>query len=280
MSRKLIKVACLFVLAAGVPASAQERSSGPQYKPNNWEQVADLPDFFRGTWLGISNMVDDVMPVSLTANAKRYVAEYKPVGDIRFAEAGCKTPGMPFVMQIAAMPLKFMVEPGMVSIYIEGNSQVRFVRMRDKHAEPISPTFLGDSIGHWEGDTLVIDTVGLRPETTFQYSARPMTAADGENFLKAVILGPHGPNLRFVERIKLSDPDTLQIQMTTYDDTVFAAPKVTTRIYKRQTGKKGEPMEFVCEDGAETFDAVKNEHVLEDPEQALKELEEQDMKHK
>lgn len=278
MKNNLLKAAGLAALIVSAPAFAQERDSGPQYKPNDWQEVVTLPDFFRGTWLGVSNMVDDVMPLSLTDSAKKYVAEYKPVGDIRFAEAGCKTPGMPFVMQIAAMPLKFMVEPGMISIYIEGNSQVRFVRMREKHTDPLSPSFLGDSIGHWEGNTLVIDTISLRPETTFQYSARPMTAADGDNFLKAIILGPHGPNLRLVERIRLSDPDTLEIQMTTYDDTVFATPKVTTRIYKRQTGKKGEPMEFVCEDGAETFDAAKNEHVLEDPEQALKELEAQDKK--
>lgn len=271
-----ILVAAAMVLTVAAPALAQQRSSGPQYKPNNWQEIAALPDIFTGTWLGVTNMVDDPMPLSFTPKAQKYIESYKSVGDIRFAEIGCKTPGMPFVMQIAAMPLKFLAEPGMISVYIEGNSQVRFLRMRDKHAANIDPTFLGDSIAHWEGDTLVVDTIALRPETTFQYSARPLQPADGDNFLRAVIFGPHGPNLRFVERIRLSDPNTLEIKMTTYDDTVFTKPKVTTRIYKRQTGRKGEPMEFVCEDGTETYDPVKNEHVTEDPEEALKELEKKD----
>lgn len=248
------------------------------YKPNNWQEIATLPDLFRGTWLGVSNMIDDPMPLSLTPQAQSYVSAYKPIADIRFAEVGCKTPGMPFVMQIAAMPLKFMAEPGMISIYIEGNSQVRFLRMRDKHTENADPSFLGDSIAHWEGDTLVVETTKLRPETSFQYSARPMRPEDGENFLLAAVFGPHGPNLRLVERMRLTGPDTLEIEMTTYDDTVFAKPKVTTRTYKRKTGREGEPMEFVCEDGTEAFDPVKNEHVTEDPEQALKALEEQDRK--
>jgi hypothetical protein len=272
-----ILIAAAMLLTVAAPASAQLRSSGPQYKPNNWQEIASLPDFFTGTWLGNDNMVDGPLPLSsFTPAAKKYIASYKPVSDIRFAEAGCKTPGMPFVMQIAAMPLKFMVEPGMISIYIEGNSQVRFLRMRAKHAADVDRSFLGDSIAHWEGDTLVVDTIALRPETTFQYSARPLTPADGDNFLKADIFGPHGPNLRFVERMRLTGPNTLQIQTTTYDDTVFTQPKVTTRTYRRLTGSKGEPMEFVCEDGAETYDPVKNQHVIEDPEQALKDLEKED----
>lgn len=263
----LLVAACTRTDKSAEQAVFTPEQSSPQ--SSSWAEIERLPDFWTGTWQGISPMVDPPMQISYTPQAQAYIAKYKPVSDIRFAEAGCKTPGMPFVMQIAALPIKFMAEPGMIAIYLEEFSQTRFIHMDRGHRDPVVPSYLGDSVGRWEGDTLVIDTIGFVDYTTLQYGTREMTAEDGDSFLRGVIFGPHGPNLRMVERVRLTDPNTLEIKNTIHDDTVFASPIETTRVWKR-TGKDSEPMEFVCTDSLDSYDPTTDQHVVVDPEKAIK----------
>lgn len=273
MSKHNISIAVSALLLAAAcartdkPAEQAATTSAPSPR---WAEIDRLPDFWRSTWQGVSPMTDPPMQINYTPQAQAYIAKYKPVSDIRSAEAGCKSPGMPFVMQIAALPIKFMIEPGMVSIYIEGHSQTRFIHMNREHRDSVIPSYLGDSVGKWEGDTLVIDTVGFVDDTTFQYGTREMKPEDGDNFIRGVIFGPHGPNLRMVERVRLTDPNTLEIKNTVYDDTVFASPIETIRVWKRKTGEGAEPMEFVCTDSFESYDPATDKHVVVDPAEVLK----------
>lgn len=263
-------LAALSLLGA-VTASAAEPAAAKK-TVSSWADIAKLPDFWTGTWQGISSMTDGQLNVKYTDKAKAYVARYKPVADIGFGAAGCKTPGMPFVMQIAAMPIKFMVEPGMVAIYIEGHSQTRFIHMNQPHSNPVNPGYLGESVGHWEGDTLVVDTVGFVDDITLQYGVRQMNPGE-EGMLKKIVFGPHGPDLHMVERIRLQDPDTLEIKNTITDPTIWSTPYETTRVWKRKTGSKAKPMEWVCSENINVFDPATNTHVSEDPEEVLKRLE-------
>lgn len=284
------------LLPAADKAPAADKTKSSSAATVTWSDIAKLPDFWTGTWQGSSPMVDGPLKnVSYTDKAKDYIARYKPVADIGFAAAGCKTPGMPLVMQIAAMPLKFMVEPGMVAIYIEGNSQTRFIHMNQPHSNPVNPGYLGESVGHWEGDTLVVDTIGFVDDITLQYgvlNAAPGGAPGGLpgppgglpggppagppaslSFIKNVVFGPHGPNLRMVERMRLKDRNTLEIKNTITDPTIWTTPYETTRVWTRNTGPQARPMEWVCSEALNVYDPGSDTHLSEDPEEVLRKLE-------
>jgi hypothetical protein len=94
--------------------------------------------------------------------------------------------------------------------------------------------------------------------------------------------------MRMVERMRVTDPVTLEIKTTIYDDTVWTKPYVTTRQYKRtQPGKKieapggveievsGEPEEWVCGLSITSFDPATNTYNDKDPEEMVKYLDKQ-----
>jgi hypothetical protein len=181
---------------------------------------------------------------------------------------------MPLIQRLGS-PLKFFYEPGMIAIYVENSSMTRFIKLNAKHSEQPNPTFLGESVGHFEGNTLVVDSIGFG-DILLQYGVLPGSKNTSPFVLPPdVIFGPHGPNLRMVERMRLVDANTLEIKLTVYDDTVWKKPLVSDAglIFKRNQGDKGWPHEWVCSsDDTLTFDPVKDKTVTEDPAEVLKRL--------
>ena len=90
-----------------------------------------------------------------------------------------------------------------VLIHVEMVHDARIVRMNQQHAPPEIRSWLGDSVGHWEGDTLVVDTT---------------------NFNDTPALGGASRNLRVVERFTRIGPDALLYQFTVEDPTVWSTP--------------------------------------------------------
>jgi len=278
------------------PASTvQAGASSASSLVSSWADVSKMPDFFTGNWMSVSSMVDGPVKVEYTDKAKQYIAKYKPKADIALANATCKLPGMPIV-QRASSPIKFLYEPGMIAIYMEHASQTRFIFL-NQPAVSSNPTYLGNSTAHFEGDTLVVDSNGFADDIVFQYGATASTtpgfapgsdpapgpgAASGSSssgehtFLSNAIFGPHGPNMRMVERMRLTDPNTLEIKTTIYDDSVFTTPyEAETRYWKRQTGNDGKPQEWVCTVAISRYDEKLDKHIDLTPEEALKLLEQQ-----
>jgi hypothetical protein len=245
---------------------------------SSWTDVTKLPDFFTGNWESRESFLDSSSAaVPFTAQAQAYIAHYKPIQDIPFAGPGCKTPGMPIIQRLGS-PLKFFYEPGMIAIYVENSSMTRFIKLNGKHSARPNPTFLGESVGHFEGNTLVVDSVGF-DDILLQYGDLPGQGQGPFVLPPDAIFGPHGPNLRMVERIRLIDPDTLEDQLTIYDDTVWKQPYVSNsgRIFKRNRGENGWPHEWVCSsDDTLTFDPSKDKTIMEDPAEVLKRLKKSD----
>jgi hypothetical protein len=82
-----------------------------------------------------------------------------------------------------------------------------------------------------------------------------------------------------VERIRLVDPETLEDQLTIYDDTIWKQPYVSTpvQIFKRNRGDDGWPHEWVCSSAdILTFDPAQNKTIVEDPAEVLKRLKQTD----
>jgi hypothetical protein len=98
-----------------------------------------------------------------------------------------------------------------------------------KHEPDADLSYGGDSIGHWRGQTLVVETVGLRDDTIFDRTG-----------------APHSDQLKVVEEIRLRDANTLEDKMTMIDPVAFTKPWTVTRTYRRHTDWR--IREFVCEE--------------------------------
>ncbi|MBV9912577.1 MAG: hypothetical protein JOZ93_08360, partial [Sinobacteraceae bacterium] len=151
--------------------------------------------------------------------------------------ANCLPEAHPSWMLVTHNAMEILFTPGRVTMLGEsdGNRLRRiYTDGRDHPADP-DPTFHGHSIGHWEKDTLVIDTVGVLPQTYIAVS-------------EAVGL-PNDGDMHIVERIHLEQPDMLR------DDLEITAPHVLTRPWKtsrflfRQRARKYDIVEGVCLQG-------------------------------
>jgi len=250
----------LVALLLAVQPHHARAATAPQSKAvqaKAWREIASLPDFWQGTWQSVSPIADDFpTPPEYTNSALDYIKHYRPVEDSPFAN--CQPLGLPFVMNIGGMPMKFFQSPGMIALYIESSGMTRFIHTDGrKHSERPNPTYLGESIGYWEGDTLVVDSTGFVPETLFQLGKLDKSAlAQGDpSPLSGVIFGKHGANLRLVERMRLADFKTLEIQTTIYDDTVFKRPyTLPSRRYIRGIERRNDPQEWACTDNRDYLD--------------------------
>jgi hypothetical protein len=154
------------MLLLGGAAGSAENTGGAL--GSTWADAAKMPDFFTGMWMTFAAMVesDPKMNIPYTAKAQQYVDSYKHLLDIPYAQEGCQTPGLPIGMRSG--PIKFAYSPGLLSIYMQGVGDTRFIRMNQPMGKT-SPKFYGNSVGHFEGDTLVVETADFLPEISFQY---------------------------------------------------------------------------------------------------------------
>ncbi|NKJ42208.1 hypothetical protein [Novosphingobium sp. SG720] len=261
--------------AAPAPA-APAAPAGAQPLGSAWGDVTRMPDFFTGNWQSVTSFLDKANGTPLTPQAKAHADKFKAIEDIPFAGAGCKTPGMPIIQRLGS-PLKFFYEPGMIAIYIENSSMTRFLRLNGKHSDRPNPSYLGESVAHFEGDTLVVDSISFHDDVLTQYTNFPGKGTGRLVLPPDSIFGPHGPDMRMVERFRLLDPDTMEIRLTIYDDTIWTKPyEADPQIFKRNRGEAGWPAEWVCgtADDPVNFDPNANATVMEDPEAVLKKLKE------
>lgn len=254
MNKRVATVAAILawsatILAHGAPLKGEDPKQNAKIA-QAWTEIGRLPNFWGGTWQEISGLYEFPGPVEYTPDAAKYIKTAKPPVDS--VMANCKMPGLPFVMYQGAMPIKFFPSPGMIGLYIETYAVTRFLHTdgRPIPTDP-NPTYLGTSVAHWEGDTLVVDSRGFVDDTLLQIGALP--PPPGTQF-NAPIFKQHGPNLRFVERMRLLDYNTLEIATTIHDDTIFAKPYTSKRIWHRYTGPRSDPQEWVCSDNRDYYD--------------------------
>jgi len=234
---------------AGVPSGPQGRTWASIAKLPNWQGIWQL-DFQHQT-RGRGRVFGATQPV-LTAKAKAYMAsvEAKQKSGEYLAPqtANCLPPGMPMIMT-QPYPIEFLFNPGKVVILIEAYEQERTIYTdgrRHPAADVLTPTFQGDSIGHWEGKTLVVDTVGVLPDRgPGPHTGAGITqgAADGAINTPGI---PHDGNMHIIERIRKVDRNHLRITTTIMDPAVLAKPWTVTRYYVRIEGNL---LEYECEEG-------------------------------
>ena len=221
--------------------------------------------------MSVSPIADDFpTPPDYTPQAQERIKAFKPVQDSPFTN--CKPLGLPFSMNIGGMPMKFFQSPGMIALYVESVGMTRFIHTdgRKPDAEP-NPTYLGTSVGHWEGQTLVVETNGFVEDSLFQIARlkdHPLAQGDPSP-MAGVVFAPHGPNLKLVERMRLVDFNTLEIETTIHDDANFKTPyKLAPRRYVRGIEPQNEPQEWACTDNRDYLDPETGELHYNVPDKA------------
>jgi len=131
-------------------------------------------------------------------------------------------------------PIEILMTPGKVTIVIEAYTQVRHIYTdgRPLPADP-DPLFYGTSVGHWEDDTLVVETVGLAQ------------VPRGFAF-------PYSDKMKIVERFRLAGPDSLSIETTAIDPEAFTAP-YSMGIRNLARHRTWTIAEYICEENNRNF---------------------------
>ena len=132
--------------------------------------------------------------------------------------SSCYPVGIPyFVLLPMTRPMYIVQGPKEVVMILESFSDVRHIYLTDKHSENLKPSWNGESIGHYEGDTLVVDTIGLNDKTF----------VDGYDT-------PHTTQLHVVERWHMIDGGrTLEVNVHIEDPGAYTMPWNAVQRYRR-----------------------------------------------
>jgi hypothetical protein len=274
--QKVTMLAALAVAAAATPALGQTAAPTARSAASTAQVTQSIPDF-SGHWRhpslpGYEPPVSGPGPVTNRSRRKsdgasnydRLEGDYtNPILQPwaaaivkRFSEISasgvtypnpanqCWPEPVPFIYKHFGMLM--LQRPDKITMIYSEDHEVRWVRMNESHPAHVTPSWYGDSVGHWEGDTLVVDTVGVRTD-------RPFAMIDlyGTPYTKA---------LHVVERFRLLDyekaksgldqdrkenfqvqQDTidrnyrgkhLQVHITVEDEGAFTTPWTATITYR------------------------------------------------
>jgi hypothetical protein len=130
-------------------------------------------------------------------------------GDMPFsARASCMPFGVPAFMMAVVEPIHIVQTPKEVTMIFSGDEQVRRVYLDVPHSANVKPSWHGESVGHYEGDTLVVDTIGLNNKTFL------------DNYRT-----PHSDKLHVIERYRMIDGGkTLEVTFRVEDPDTFYQP--------------------------------------------------------
>lgn len=144
----------------------------------------------------------------------------------------CAPYGIPRLMNHVG-PFEILESRTRVLILFETGNAIRQIWTDGRgHPDDLDPSWMGHSIGHWDGNTLVVDTVGLTDKSWLDTAGHP-----------------HSDALRVTERIRRVDHDTLENTLTFDDPKTYTRTWSSTIVYKLRSGSEWALKEDVsCED--------------------------------
>ena len=235
---KLRLIAAAWLAALAMPAGAQD--SGQPDLTGSWERypqpgetaepryarIEVPPPPLKQPWLAQWQENEAKLAARLT--------ESQPAGD---NYVKCLPDGMPAMMQ-GMFPMEIFQRPEQINITQEAFNQTRRIVMNQPlpRWDEVDPTFFGRSVGRWEGDTLVIETTGIKEYVQFRWA-------------------PHSEGMKITERLRLLAPDILQNHITVEDE-YLERPWVYSYTYRRMPDYR--LLEYVCEDNRDYVDGEGN----------------------
>jgi hypothetical protein len=204
---------------SGVPGAQPSNGAGPAPAP-----APPLKPEFLGEYNARQKMMQDA------------TARGEPIAN---EDTHCLPQGMPEMM-LAIFPMEVLQTQGQLTIIQEAFNQVRriYIGGEPVPVEDAEPGFFGHSWAKWEGDTLVVETVGIKESVR----------------LRDV---PHSSEMRIHERIRKLDADHFEDEITIVDPAYLTGPWKVTYTYRRRPSYK--MYEYVCEDNREFADPVTGE---------------------
>jgi hypothetical protein len=244
LSKLCIMGSIVLSLAAVVPASAQRapipdlsggaggwihgRGTGFRPVPGSPAPMRQDPSVpFRG---GSDYRIGDLTNPNLKPWVKEAMKKDNDevlAGKIQFqSSAACLPSGLPLMFSYPN-PLMILQMPDKVVFIKEAGQEVRHVYLNVPHSPNLKPSWYGESVGHYEGDTLVVDTIGFNAKTFVD-----------------VYRTPHTEKLHVTERWRtINDGKELEVIITVDDPDTYHAPW-TTRIVDQRAE---EPfIEIIC----------------------------------
>jgi hypothetical protein len=218
----------------GVPPVAARKPPKPQSGPT--PRTAEGKVDFSGVWVLSGSPVLPTEP-SYQPWAQNLYNQRKAAKGKGDPEAFCLPDG---AVRVTALPYKFVQGPKMIVVLAEGNthSYRRFFldgRKRDAALEIEPETYTGISLGNWDGDTLVVDTVGFNDKTWLDPTGKP-----------------HSEAMHLTERYTRPDLGHLNVQVTIEDQKALNKPYTFNRVFTLAPG--WDVQEYVCQailDGVE-----------------------------
>jgi hypothetical protein len=237
---KTALLACT-VLCFGLVSSAgaQSKDSMPVYPANSskvsYADLQKLPDW-RGLWFPVIGKVGGGEPVLIGEAKKTWeMHQARLAADPRYeipeTANNCEPDGMPSLMTFP-YNLEFLFTPGKITVVQEALMQVRRIftdgRPLPKRDE-LDPNYFGYSVGRWEGETLVVTTIGTKPGQRLGIAG--ITNSDQLTITERIYLDP-------------KDRDMLHLDFTFADPKVLAEPWKRTHTFRRD--RTWEQIEYIC----------------------------------
>jgi hypothetical protein len=261
-----------FAMAEGAPNFSPDANVGwyaynrqfipPATGPGPVEQDRNRPyvsnDEFRVSGKQPTDQLADLKNPILQPWAKEIVAkrnalvlEGKPANP---PHASCWPVGVPgFILRPMTEPMYFVQTPKMVVMILSSKQEIRHIYLTGKHSANLKPSWYGESIGHYEGDTLVVDTIGIDDRTW----------VDGFGT-------PHSKDLHVIERYRLIEGgEVLEASLRVEDPGAFTTPWNATQRFRqyeaavRKVGAdriaqlasiaEGPMQELICADNPKAF---------------------------
>ncbi len=197
-------------------------------------QAAESPQDFTGVWLAFASETAISTRDILTGEGTTLVADFTALYPNMVEPASyCVTPGMPATMtSIEGYPIEFLHSANRLTLLAENQKQVRRIFLDDRdHPADYPASRMGHSIGAWEGNTLVINTVGLA-ENLIGLMPSTETTTIIERVTKITRAQVSAQTSGFITTSPLGD-DVLAINLTISDPALYAKSQTVTVYYQR-----------------------------------------------
>ena len=232
--KKLFATAAVGLVSA-IAANAQSKPAAIPRMPDG------KPDF-QGVWQhpyvpDMSKDRENQKGAGELPFTKAGADNYKNYDVAKFDYTGhCLPFGLLRSVNVGGYPIQVMQNSTYLAMLFEQNTWFHVVYMDERdHPKNLDPTWFGNSIGRWDGDTLVIDTVGFNGRTRLD-----------------TIGHPHSDRMHVVQRFTYTDPDHIAYEVTIDDPVYYTSPWKNTRTFWRmQPGE--ELIEYSCEENNRDF---------------------------
>lgn len=133
--------------------------------------------------------------------------------------------------------MQFAQNAQVLVILIAEHHIARLIHMNARHPAHLTPSYMGHSIGHWEGNTLVIDTIGFNNRGWFDFAGTPQSR-----------------QTHLVERMSKQSDGSIEDLMTFSDPTLFRHPFTTRDMYRLNSPADGHIDEEICDENERNYE--------------------------